>query len=93
MSISIRSHLEQMSDTEMSEMLRHEYLRRLLRYQKTDESMRKKYGMSFDDFETGNMVATKSYSWDVESDAIAWETAIDGMTTMRQKLDELNGDA
>jgi hypothetical protein len=29
------------------------------------------------------------YSWDVEQDAMAWETAVGGMATMERKLKDL----
>ena len=31
----------------------------------------------------------KEYGWDVESDAMEWETAISGMKTMRRNIEEL----
>jgi hypothetical protein len=30
-----------------------------------------------------------NYSWEVEQDAMAWETAVGGMATMARKLQEL----
>jgi len=38
-----------------------------------------KYGMSFDEFVSRKVVRQKEYTWDVESDAMEWETAISGM--------------
>ena len=32
------------------------------------------------------MTRTKGYTWEVEFDAIAWETAVDGIDTMEQQL-------
>jgi len=78
-------------DGKLRSLLENEYRRRLSRYSMTDRALRRKYGMSYEEFEARNMVQEHDYSWEVESDAIAWETAIDGMRTMRRKLKELLG--
>ena len=51
--------------------------------------MEQKYGVSFDGFVSRRIVRENEYSWDVESDAMEWETAIGGMKTMERKLEEL----
>ncbi len=89
MSIKIDNYLKNMSDQEKREMLEGEYLRRLTRYKKIDEAYRQKYKMTFEEFESKNIVAKKNFSWDVESDAQEWETVIDGIETMLTKLKEL----
>ncbi len=45
--------------------------------------------MTYEEFEARNLVKEHGYSWEVESDAIAWETAVDGIKTMQRKLKEL----
>ena len=80
--------VSQFSDDELCEMIKKEYLRRLTRYHFIDESMQKKYDMTFDGFEKENMVAQKNFSWEVESDAQEWEIAIDGIKTCQKKLHE-----
>jgi hypothetical protein len=72
------------------ELLRRDYFSRGLRYKITDELMRQKYGMSFDDFAQRNVVAEQNFSWEVESDAQDWEMALDGIRTMERKLKELD---
>ena len=61
MSMSVRHPImqlmEKMSNEELVEMLRREYLRKLTRYRLTDEFFRKKYQMTYDDFEKENIVA------------------------------------
>jgi len=42
--------------------------------------------MTFEEFERRQVTRQQEYSWNVESDAIAWETAIDGIQTMQQQL-------
>ena len=49
--------------------------------------------MSFDQFERQQITLDKGFTWEVESDAIAWETAVDGIRTVQRQLSELlNGD-
>jgi hypothetical protein len=80
-----------MTEIDKRANLRNEYEKRLIRYQKTDDSMRRKYGMSFDEFEAGGILSQKDYSWDVESDAIIWRAAVDAIAKLRRKLDDLGG--
>jgi hypothetical protein len=86
---AVKRMVEEMHVEELEEMLEREYLRKLTRYKLTDESFRKKFGMTYEDFERENIVAKKNYSWDVESDAQEWELAIDGIKTCQHKLEEL----
>jgi hypothetical protein len=80
-------------ENKLFRLLEAEYRRRLARYHLTDRHLTVKYGMSFDEFERHEMTRTKGYTWDVESDAIAWETAVDGISTVERQLRELlNGD-
>jgi len=72
-------------------LLEAEYRRRLSRYSLTDRVLRRKYGMTYEEFEEHNLVKERGYSWEVESDAIAWETAMDGVKTMQRKLEDLLG--
>ena len=86
---SIKQLMEEMSTEELVEMLRREYLRKLRRYRLTDEFYRKKYGMTYEEFEEENVVARKNFSWEVESDAQEWELSIDGIKTCLRKLGEI----
>ena len=72
-------------------LLEAEYRRRLSRYSLTDRVLRQKYEMTYEEFEAHNLVKQRGYSWEVESDAIAWETAVDGVKTMQHRLDQLLG--
>jgi hypothetical protein len=40
-----------------------------------DEVMRKKYGISFSEFEASSIVKDSGFSWEIESDAMEWEHA------------------
>ena len=42
--------------------------------------------MSFSDFESANIVRKKKFSWDVESDSMEWEHALEGVRYVEQKL-------
>ena len=85
----IKQMMEKMSNEELVEMLRREYLRKLTRYRLTDEFLRKKYGMTYEEFEKENVVAKRDFSWEAESDAQEWEMAIDGISTCLRKLGEV----
>ena len=74
---------------EIKTALINEYRRRRIRYKMVDEFMRNKYGMDFKKFEAGNVVKDKNFSWDVESDAMEWEHAIEGIRYAEQKLKDL----
>lgn len=82
---------EQDVDTKVRILLESEYLRRLGRYRRLDRALALKYSMTFEEFVERNVIESKGFSWDVERDAIDWETARDGMTTMERKLEELQG--
>ena len=76
-------------DSKVRHLLRSEYLRRLSQYRRVDLLLTQKYGMSFDEFISRRVVRERGYAWDVESDAMEWETAIGGMKTMRRNIEEL----
>ena len=50
-----------------------------------------KYQMTFEDFERQRITVQQGYTWEVESDAIAWETAVDGLRTVQRLLNDLRG--
>ncbi|NQT55364.1 MAG: hypothetical protein HQ551_03975 [Desulfobacteraceae bacterium] len=83
--------VEKIPIDEIREALINEYRRRLIRYKMIDEAMRKKYGMSFSDFESANMVRERKFSWDVESDSMEWEHALEGVRYVEEKLKDLEG--
>ena len=87
-------HLNQLSlgdnlNDNLKRLLRAEYRRKQARYQLTDRQLTQKYQMSFAEFEHHQLTQQHGYSWEVESDAIAWETAIDGNRTLQRQLAEL----
>ena len=86
------SILEKIPKEELKDILLREYRRRLLLYKMVDEKMQKKYNMSFEEFEKRRIVEEKGYSWEVESDAMEWEHAIEGIRYMQEKIEELRSD-
>ncbi len=66
-----------------------ELRRKLSEYILIDKAMRRKYGMSFEEFKAKNIVKQKNYSFEVESDYCDWELAIDGIKTIKEKIDKL----
>ncbi len=84
---------EQDLDAKIRFLLEAEYLRRLGRYRRLDRTLAQKYGMTFEEFMERRIVHQKGYTWDVEKDAMDWETAVDGMRTMERKLQELGESA
>ena len=91
MKTALKKQIDEMSEDELKEMLRRDYLRKLTRYRITDDFYKKKYGMDFDNFEKENVVEKQNYSFEVESDAEEWELAIDGIRTIEKKMKELIG--
>ena len=92
MHTALKKQINDMTEDELKEVLRREYLRKLTRYRMTDDSLRKKYKVDFPGFEKENTVEKQNYSFEVESDAQEWELAIDGIKTVEKKLQELLGE-
>jgi hypothetical protein len=74
----------------MLELLHTKYRRRLAQYENLDRALRAKYGLTFRQFERRNIVRQQNFSWEVESDAMAWEQAHDGIKTLKRRLKELD---
>ncbi|MBK9095589.1 MAG: hypothetical protein IPM84_23105 [Anaerolineae bacterium] len=98
LSDSVVRHLNDLSfgqtnsiNDKLTLLLEAEYRRRLARYSLTDRQLAQKYVMSFDDFEQQRITEQRGYTWEVESDAMAWETAVDGIRTVRQQISDLRG--
>jgi hypothetical protein len=74
---------------EIKEALLNEFKRRLIRYKMVNESLKKKYGMTFTDFEFLKIVEKHNFSWEVESDAMEWEHALEGIEHAIKRLKEI----
>jgi hypothetical protein len=76
-------------DEKICNLIKAEYLRRSGRYRRVDLLMTQKYGMTFDEFIRRRIVKEHEYGWNVELDAMDWETAVAGIKTMKRKIQEL----
>ncbi len=85
----LKKQLDEMTEDELTYLLKRDYLRRLTRYKMTDGYYSDKYKMDFESFESANIIQREKYSFEVESDAQEWELAIDGIKTVERKLREL----
>jgi len=89
--VHLIAKLEPEHDTNsaLERLLENEMIRRLNRYQFTDRTLRRKYGMSFPEFKDRGMVKEHGYSFEVESDFWDWEMALDGIETVEAMLTDL----
>lgn len=78
-------------DAKVRHLIEEEYLRKLGRYRRTDLALAHKYGMTFAAFLERSIPRQNNYSWEVEQDAMNWETAIGGIATVQRKLRALRG--
>jgi len=82
---------EQDTNSALERLLENELIRRLNRYQFTERTLSRKYGMSFAEFKAQRVVERQGYSFEVESDSWDWEMALDGIETVETILAELKG--
>lgn len=87
----VKKQITEVTEDELKEVLRRDYMRRLTRYRMTDDFYRKKYRMDFETFQKKNIVKKQGYTFEVESASQEWELAIDGIKTVERKLKELSG--
>jgi hypothetical protein len=73
-------------EKEIKEAVLGEYEKKIVLYKFTDEQLKKKYKMSFKEFDEKNVVRGKGFSWDVEQDAMNWEHAIEGIRHLGKKI-------
>jgi len=85
----IEGIIDEPLDRAIIKALINELRRKLSEYILIDRAMRRKYGMSFEEFKAKNMVKEKNYSFEVESDYCDWELAIDGIKTIKEKIEKL----
>jgi hypothetical protein len=81
--------LEIVTEDEAIAALISDYEKKLLVYRFTDEMFKKKYKMTFDEFEDRNIIENKNFSWEVENDSAEWEHALEGIRYIQEKLSML----
>lgn len=80
---------DQSLDAKVRQLIEAEHLRRLAQYRRADLALARKYGMTFDEFLTQRIPRQQGYSWEVEQDVMAWESAVGGMMTVERQLQAL----
>lgn len=80
---------DQSLDAKVRQLIEAEHLRRLAQYRRADAALARKYGMTFDEFLTRRIPRQRDYSWEVEQDAMTWESVVGGMMTVERQLREL----
>jgi hypothetical protein len=88
---TLQKQIDEMTEDELKEVLRRDFVRKLTGYRLTDDSYKKKYNMDFVSFQKANIVEKQDYTFEVESDAQEWELAIDGIETVKKKLKDISG--
>lgn len=83
--------LDLIPENELKEAVLSEYEKRLVLYiyRLTDERLKKKYSVNFEEFEKKNMVKEKGFSWEVEKDAMDWEHAVEGIRYIQEKINKI----
>ena len=84
---------ERDTDSVLEQLLENELLRRLNRYQLTDRSLSRKYGMSLPNLSPRLMVEQCGNSYELKSDFWNWKRPLDGKETEKAMLAELRGNA
>ncbi len=80
---------EQSVDARVRYLLEAELLRTLGKHRRINAAFVKKYGMEFAEFLERDVVHQQGYTWEVERDAMAWETALGGIEMLEARLREL----
>lgn len=76
-------------NVKVKHVLENELVRRLNRYELTVRNLEKKYGFSFKEFIKKGIVEKKGYSYEVENDLWEWESALDGINTVKAEINRL----
>lgn len=76
-------------DGKLHQLLERDIRRRLAEYEAIDRRLRQKYGMSLEEFEHNNKLATLGFSFEAENDYHDWDMAIDGIGMLRNELSRL----
>lgn len=80
---------EEKTENKIKRLVENELRRRLARYQLTIRNLESKYQMDFEAFKAEKVVERNGYSFEVENDFCDWEMALDGVATIRRKLNRL----
>lgn len=81
--------VDQDLDAKVRALIEAEYVRRIGSYARANQALQAKYGMTFEEFVERRVVKEKDFTWEVEKDAMDWETAFSGYASCARKLKEL----
>jgi len=76
-------------ENNIKRLIENELRRRLARYQLMIRNIESKYHMNFEAFKAEKIVEKKGFSFEVENDFCDWEMALDGIATIKRKLNKL----
>ena len=80
---------EEKTENKIKRLIENELRRRLARYQLMIRNLESKYETDFETFKSKKTLEKKGYSFEVENDFCDWEMALDGVATVRRKLNRL----
>ncbi len=63
--------------------------RQIAEYKLLDKMFQDRYEMDFDEFKKGHVVEKTGFSFQVEDDFCNWELVLDGIKTVRAKINKL----
>ncbi len=78
-------------DNKILRLLANEYQRRLAAAQAVDQRLAQKYETTFADFLERRTTVQYASSWEVETDTLEWQQAVDDLVALASKLKEIEG--
>lgn len=73
----------------VKELMIKELKRLLAEYRLIDERLKEKYGVGFEEFRKKDVLREKGRSFEVEEDYCDWELAVDGIASIKKKIEKL----
>ena len=80
---------EEKKENKIKRLIENELRKKLVRYQLMVRNLKSKYQMDFETFMAEKVVEKKGYSFEVENDFCDWEMALDGIETIKRRLNKL----
>ncbi|MEZ4736158.1 MAG: hypothetical protein R3E79_54415 [Caldilineaceae bacterium] len=76
-------------DRKLLRLLESEFLRQLIQYRNVDQRLSQKYQMNLREFLERRTTVQHQSNWEVEKDAVDWESAAGNITALERKLKEI----
>lgn len=77
------------ADRKILRLLEREFLHQLTQYRNVDQRLSQKYQMTLHEFRERRTTVQHQSSWEVEKDAVDWESAASNVTSIEHKLKEI----